>query len=139
MKFFSTLLALSALLLTVPVTLAQPATPQTEASKVSFSEPQLKQFANAYRAIVVLSREYAPKLKAASDIRQAEALNKEAQAKMVAAIEKQDYQKANTRKLPTASNPTRLYWKRSTKYCNSPDHSSSSQSQRHATAPGVPF
>ncbi|MFS1525000.1 DUF4168 domain-containing protein [Microbulbifer sp. 2304DJ12-6] len=110
MKFFSTLLALSALLLTMPVTLAQPATPQTEASKVSFSEPQLKQFANAYRAIVVLSREYAPKLKAASDIRQAEALNKEAQAKMVAAIEKTGLSKSKYQEIANSikSNPALL-------------------------------
>ncbi|WKD49560.1 DUF4168 domain-containing protein [Microbulbifer spongiae] len=110
MKFFSTFLALSALLLTVPVSLAQPAAPQTEVSKVSFSEPQLKQFAEAYRAIVVLSREYAPKLKAASDIREAEALNKEAQGKMVAAIEKTGLSKSKYQEIANSikSNPALL-------------------------------
>ncbi|MFI2812900.1 MULTISPECIES: DUF4168 domain-containing protein [Microbulbifer] len=67
------------------------------ARAASYSEPKLESFANAYRSIVILSREYAPKLKAAENIEQAEALNKEAQGKMVAAIQqagltKEEYQ-----------------------------------------------
>lgn len=53
-----------------------------------FSQAQLEKFADAYRAIVDLSREYAPKLKSAADAAAAEAINVEAQSKMVAAVQK---------------------------------------------------
>lgn len=77
------------------------ALPFAHAQGNSYSEPQLQSFAQAYRAIVILSREYAPKLKAAENIEQAEALNKEAQGKMVAAINqagltKEQYQQIAT-------------------------------------------
>lgn len=77
-----------ALLLALPPIQAQTPADQVSAQKVEYSEPQLQQFANAYRAIVILSREYAPKLKSAADIEEAEAINKEAQGKMLAAIQK---------------------------------------------------
>ncbi|WP_444910685.1 DUF4168 domain-containing protein [Microbulbifer sp. TRSA005] len=110
MKFPFKYLALFALLLTVPFATAQTATSQAEAPKVSFSEPQLKQFADAYRSIVMLSREYAPKLKAAADIKEAEALNKEAQGKMVAAIEKAGLSKSKYQEIASSikSNPALL-------------------------------
>jgi hypothetical protein len=59
---------------------------QAAAEKVSFSDTQLQNFAKAYVAIVNLSREYAPKIKAAADMQQVEQLNIEAQSKMVAAV-----------------------------------------------------
>lgn len=77
-----------ALLLALPLAQAQAPTDQASAQKVEYSEPQLQQFANAYRSIVLLSREYTPKLKAAADIEEAEAINREAQGKMLSAIEK---------------------------------------------------
>lgn len=63
----------------------------------AISQAQLEKFANAYRAIVELSREYAPKLKSAADAAAAEAINKEAQTKMLAAVQgtglsKEEYQ-----------------------------------------------
>ncbi|MFV8781195.1 DUF4168 domain-containing protein [Microbulbifer sp. SA54] len=61
------------------------------------SQAQLEKFADAYRAIVDLSREYAPKLKAAADAAAAEAINVEAQGKMLSAVQgaglsKEEYQ-----------------------------------------------
>lgn len=53
----------------------------------SVSQAQLEKFADAYRAIVDLSREYAPKLKGAADAAAAEAINVEAQAKMLSAVQ----------------------------------------------------
>jgi len=115
MKPFTKFLTLFALLLTMPFATAQPASPQANAPKAnapkaSFSEPQLKQFADAYRSIVMLSREYAPKLKAAADIKEAEALNKEAQGKMIAAIEKTGLSKTKYQEIATSikSNPVLL-------------------------------
>ncbi|WP_295798955.1 DUF4168 domain-containing protein [uncultured Microbulbifer sp.] len=63
----------------------------------AITQAQLEKFADAYRSIVELSREYAPKLKSAADAATAEAINKEAQAKMVAAVQgsglsKEEYQ-----------------------------------------------
>ncbi|QFT56688.1 DUF4168 domain-containing protein [Microbulbifer sp. THAF38] len=110
MKFPFKYLALFALLFTVPFASAQTPSSQAEAPKASFSEPQLKQFADAYRSIVMLSREYAPKLKAAADIKEAEALNKEAQGKMVAAIEKAGLSKSKYQEIASSikSNPALL-------------------------------
>ncbi|WP_444926129.1 DUF4168 domain-containing protein [Microbulbifer sp. TRSA002] len=110
MKLFLKYLAVLAISLSVPMTFAQPATGQTTAPKASFSEPQLKQFANAYRSIVMLSREYAPKLKAAADIKEAEAINKEAQGKMIAAIEKAGLSKTKYQEIANSikSNPALL-------------------------------
>lgn len=51
------------------------------------TDAQLQKFADAYRSIVTLSQEYAPKIKAAADAAAAEAINVEAQAKMLAAVE----------------------------------------------------
>ena len=76
-----------ALLLALPMAQAETDKNQVSAQKVSYSEPKLQQFADAYRSIVLLSREYAPKLKAAADIEEAEAINREAQGKMIGAIE----------------------------------------------------
>ncbi|AWF82971.1 hypothetical protein BTJ40_20295 [Microbulbifer sp. A4B17] len=110
MKLFLKYLAVLAILLYVPLIFAQPATPQANAPKASFSEPQLKQFADAYRSIVMLSREYAPKLKAAADIKEAEAINKEAQGKMIAAIEKAGLSKTKYQEIANSikSNPALL-------------------------------
>ncbi|MFA0809852.1 DUF4168 domain-containing protein [Microbulbifer epialgicus] len=110
MKPFAKFLTLFTLLLTIPFATAQPTSPQSNAPKTSVSEPQLKQFADAYRAIVMLSREYAPKLKAAADIKEAEALNKEAQGKMIAAIEKTGLSKSKYQEIANniKSNPALL-------------------------------
>lgn len=81
-------LAAVALFLALPAAQAQNDADAVSAQAVSYSEPKLQQFADAYRSIVLLSQEYVPKLKAAADIEEAEALNKEAQGKMLAAIEK---------------------------------------------------
>lgn len=101
MKIPAVLLTTLAFLLVFPLAQAQSDAGQASAQKVSFSEPQLQQFADAYRSIVILSREYAPKLKAAADIEEAEALNKEAQGKMIKAIQnaglsKDEYQQIAT-------------------------------------------
>ncbi|WP_237057257.1 DUF4168 domain-containing protein [Microbulbifer sediminum] len=102
MKIPAICIAALSLLLALPVAQAQNGeAAAATAQKVSYSEPQLQSFADAYRAIVLLSREYAPKLKAAENIEQAEALNKEAQGKMVAAIQqagltKDEYQQIAT-------------------------------------------
>ncbi|WP_323846602.1 DUF4168 domain-containing protein [Microbulbifer magnicolonia] len=77
-----------ALLLVLPMAQAQTPVAEVRAQQTAYSDPQLQQFADAYRAIVVLSREYGPKLKGAADIEEAEAINREAQEKMVAAINK---------------------------------------------------
>jgi len=66
-------------------------------AETAVSDAQLEKFANAYRAIVDLSREYAPKIKSAADAAAAEAINVEAQSKMVAAVQsaglsKEEYQ-----------------------------------------------
>lgn len=87
MKISAVLLTALSLLLALPLAQAQEGAAQVTAQKVSFSQPQLEKFAEAYRQIVILSREYAPKLKAAADIEEAEALNKEAQGKMLKAIQ----------------------------------------------------
>ncbi|MCX2782169.1 DUF4168 domain-containing protein [Microbulbifer thermotolerans] len=97
MKTLAICLSILALLLSLPLAQAQTDTTQPAAREVSYSEPKLQQFANAYRAIVELSREYAPKLKAAADIEEAEAINREAQGKMIEAIRsagltKEEYQ-----------------------------------------------
>jgi len=108
MKTPAIVLAALALLLAMPLAQAQSDAAQATAQKVAYSEPQLQKFADAYRAIVLLSREYAPKLKAAADVNEAEAINREAQGKMIAAIEqtgltKDEYQQiANSLK----SDPT---------------------------------
>lgn len=94
MKIPAVLLTAFTLLLALPLAQAQSDAGQVSAQKVSFSQPQLEQFADAYRSIVILSREYAPKLKAAADIEEAEALNKEAQGKMIQAIEDAGLSKA---------------------------------------------
>lgn len=78
-----------ALLFVAPVVIAQGGTGEVtlqEVQKVAFSDAKLEKFANAYRAIVTLSREYAPKIKASKDIQETEALNKEAQTKMLSAV-----------------------------------------------------
>ncbi|SEA10658.1 DUF4168 domain-containing protein [Microbulbifer marinus] len=87
MKTPAICLAVLALLLALPMAQAQTNAGQATAQKVSYSDPQLQKFANAYRAIVMLSREYAPRIKAAADIQEAEEINKEAQGKMIGAIE----------------------------------------------------
>ncbi|WP_051687203.1 DUF4168 domain-containing protein [Microbulbifer sp. HZ11] len=66
-------------------------------AETAISEAQLQKFADAYRSIVTLSQEYAPKIKAAADAAAAEAINVEAQSKMVAAVQsaglsKEEYQ-----------------------------------------------
>lgn len=94
MKIPAVLLTAFTLLLALPLAQAQSDAGQVSAQKVSFSQPQLEQFADAYRSIVMLSREYAPKLKAAANIEEAEALNKEAQGKMIQAIEDAGLSKA---------------------------------------------
>ena len=94
MKIPAVLLTAFTLLLALPLAQAQSDAGQVSAQKVSFSQPQLEQFAEAYRSIVMLSREYAPKLKAAANIEEAEALNKEAQGKMIQAIEDAGLSKA---------------------------------------------
>ncbi|WP_346837794.1 DUF4168 domain-containing protein [Microbulbifer sp. SAOS-129_SWC] len=86
MKTPALILAALTLVLALPTVQAQDGGAKASAQKVSYSEPKLQQFANAYRSIVMLSREYAPKLKAAADIKEAEAINTEAQGKMIAAI-----------------------------------------------------
>ncbi|MCO1333411.1 DUF4168 domain-containing protein [Microbulbifer sp. OS29] len=110
MNLFSKYLAVFTLLLSVPLVWAQPASPQASAPKAAFSEPQLKQFADAYRSIVMLSREYAPKLKAAADIKEAEIINKEAQGKMIAAIQKAGLSKSKYQEIANSikSNPALL-------------------------------
>ncbi|HEY8570551.1 DUF4168 domain-containing protein [Microbulbifer sp.] len=65
------------------------------------TDAQLQKFADAYRSIVTLSQEYAPKIKAAADAAAAEAINVEAQAKMLSAVEgaglsKDEYQNIAT-------------------------------------------
>ncbi|WOX04428.1 DUF4168 domain-containing protein [Microbulbifer pacificus] len=65
------------------------------------TDAQLQKFADAYRSIVTLSQEYAPKIKTAADAAAAEAINVEAQAKMLAAVEgaglsKDEYQNIAT-------------------------------------------
>ncbi|SHF85680.1 protein of unknown function [Microbulbifer donghaiensis] len=87
MKTPAICLAVLALLLALPMAQAQNDAAQVTVQTVSYSDPQLQKFAEAYRSIVILSREYAPRLKAAADIQEAEALNREAQGKMIAAIE----------------------------------------------------
>ncbi|WGL15929.1 DUF4168 domain-containing protein [Microbulbifer bruguierae] len=69
----------------------------TAFAESAVSDAQLQKFANAYRSIVTLSQEYAPQLKAAKDAAAAEAINVEAQSKMLAAVEgaglsKEEYQ-----------------------------------------------
>ncbi|MFD1215973.1 MULTISPECIES: DUF4168 domain-containing protein [Microbulbifer] len=66
-------------------------------AETAISDSQLEKFATAYRSIVDLSREYAPKIKGAADSAAAEAINVEAQSKMVAAVKsaglsKEEYQ-----------------------------------------------
>ncbi|WP_428820077.1 DUF4168 domain-containing protein [Microbulbifer sp. MCCC 1A16149] len=66
-------------------------------AETAVSDAQLKKFADAYRSIVTLSQEYAPKIKSAADAAAAEAINVEAQSKMVAAVQsaglsKEEYQ-----------------------------------------------
>ncbi|WP_066961069.1 DUF4168 domain-containing protein [Microbulbifer sp. Q7] len=66
-------------------------------AETAVSDAQLQKFADAYRSIVTLSQEYAPKIKAAADAAAAEAINVEAQSKMVAAVQsaglsKEEYQ-----------------------------------------------
>ncbi|QKX16227.1 DUF4168 domain-containing protein [Microbulbifer sp. YPW1] len=66
-------------------------------AETAVSDAQLKKFADAYRSIVTLSQEYAPKIKSAADAAAAEAINVEAQTKMVAAVQsaglsKEEYQ-----------------------------------------------
>ncbi|MBN8430083.1 DUF4168 domain-containing protein [Microbulbifer salipaludis] len=66
-------------------------------AETAVSDAQLHKFADAYRSIVTLSQEYAPKIKAAADAAAAEAINVEAQSKMVAAVQsaglsKEEYQ-----------------------------------------------
>ncbi|MBB5211190.1 DUF4168 domain-containing protein [Microbulbifer hydrolyticus] len=56
-------------------------------AETAVSDAQLQKFAEAYRSIVTLSKEYAPKLKSAADAAAAEAINVEAQSKMVAAVQ----------------------------------------------------
>ena len=87
MKIPAICLAALALLLALPMAQAQNDAAQVTAQKVSYSDPQLQKFADAYRSIVMLSREYAPRIKAAADIKEAEELNREAQGKMIGAIE----------------------------------------------------
>ncbi|WP_250461155.1 DUF4168 domain-containing protein [Microbulbifer litoralis] len=101
MKISAVILTAFTLLLALPLAQAQEGGAPVTAQKVSFSQPQLEKFAEAYRQIVILSREYAPKLKAAKDIEAAEALNKEAQGKMIKAIQnsglsKDEYQQIAT-------------------------------------------
>ena len=86
MKFPAHFLALLALLLALPTASLLAQSPEAAPQTQSYSEPLLQKFASAYKSIVVLSQEYAPKLKAAADIQEAEAINQEAQGKMVAAI-----------------------------------------------------
>ncbi|WP_444928797.1 DUF4168 domain-containing protein [Microbulbifer sp. SSSA002] len=110
MKLLVKSLAVLAILFSVPLAFAQPASSQANTPKAAFSEPQLKQFADAYRSIVMLSREYAPKLKAAADIKEAEAINQEAQGKMIAAIEKAGLSKNKYQEIANSikSNPDLL-------------------------------
>ncbi|WP_078085494.1 DUF4168 domain-containing protein [Microbulbifer mangrovi] len=66
-------------------------------AETAVSDAQLQKFADAYRSIVTLSQEYAPKIKSAADAAAAEAINVEAQSKMVAAVQsaglsKEEYQ-----------------------------------------------
>ncbi|AQQ66611.1 hypothetical protein Mag101_02330 [Microbulbifer agarilyticus] len=66
-------------------------------AETAVSDAQLQKFADAYRSIVTLSQEYAPKIKAAADAAAAEAINVEAQGKMLAAVKsaglsKEEYQ-----------------------------------------------
>lgn len=66
-------------------------------AETAVSDTQLHKFADAYRSIVTLSQEYAPKIKSAADAAAAEAINVEAQSKMVAAVKsaglsKEEYQ-----------------------------------------------
>ncbi|GAA5525216.1 hypothetical protein Maes01_01781 [Microbulbifer aestuariivivens] len=101
MKTAPVLAALLALLLVTPLTQAQGSAQPAVQAIASYSKAQLEQFANAYRSIVILSREYAPKLKAAADIQEAEAINQEAQGKMVSAIQsaglsREEYQQIAT-------------------------------------------
>ncbi|MCW8126741.1 DUF4168 domain-containing protein [Microbulbifer halophilus] len=101
MKISAVILTALSLLLALPLAQAQEGAAPATAQQVSFSQPQLEKFADAYRQIVVLSKEYAPKLKAAADIEEAEALNKEAQGKMLEAIQgsgltKDEYQQIAT-------------------------------------------
>ncbi|MFC6633323.1 DUF4168 domain-containing protein [Microbulbifer taiwanensis] len=103
MKTPALFLTALALLAAVPFVQAQTDAAQvTAAQKVSFSDPQLQQFADAYRSIVILSREYAPKVKAATDIEEAEALNREAQGKMVDAIKKSGLSKELYQQIATS-------------------------------------
>lgn len=96
MKVFSArALALICALIFSAGALAQSGGAATQAA--AFNEQQLRQFAAAYTAIVELSQEYAPKIKAAADMQQVEALNREAQGKMLAAVNatglsKEEYQ-----------------------------------------------
>lgn len=86
MKIPAQILALFTLLLTLPMASIHAQSPEAAAQTQSYSESALQKFASAYRSVVILSQEYAPKLKAAADIQEAEAINQEAQGKMVAAI-----------------------------------------------------
>ena len=101
MKIPAQFVALLALLLALPMASIHAQSPQAAVQAKSYSQPVLQKFASAYRSIVVLSQEYAPKLKAAADIQEAEAINQEAQGKMVAAINdaglsKDEYQEIAT-------------------------------------------
>ncbi len=102
MKTPAIFLAALSLLAALPFAQAQSDVAQVTAQKVAYSDPQLQQFADAYRAIVMLSREYAPKLKGAADIEEAEALNREAQGKMIAAIEKTGLTKDQYQQIATS-------------------------------------
>lgn len=71
-------------------------------AETAVSDAQLQKFADAYRSIVILSQEYAPKIKTAADAAAAEAINVEAQAKMLSAVQgaglsKEQYQEIATK------------------------------------------
>ncbi|AOS95971.1 hypothetical protein AUP74_00501 [Microbulbifer aggregans] len=101
MKTSPILFTVLALLCVAPLAQAQGNAQPVAQAAANYSQPKLEQFANAYRSIVILSQEYAPKLKAAADIQEAEAINQEAQGKMVSAIQnaglsKEEYQQIAT-------------------------------------------
>ncbi|WP_308365394.1 MULTISPECIES: DUF4168 domain-containing protein [unclassified Microbulbifer] len=94
-----------ALLFVAPMVIAQAGGGEVavqQVQKVTFSDAKLEKFANAYRSIVDLSREYAPKIKASKNIEETEALNQEAQGKMLSAVKaaglsKEEYQEIANR------------------------------------------
>jgi GTP1/Obg family GTP-binding protein len=101
MKTSPILFTFLALLFVIPLAQAQGTAQPVAQAAAKYTQPKLEQFANAYRSIVILSQEYAPKLKAAADIQAAEAINQEAQGKMVSAIQdaglsKEEYQQIAT-------------------------------------------